>query len=279
MLLVDNGSLRAESTWQLRTLAEEVSVRLGWPVEAVSLLHSAKVPEGLLGGRAARSLEGTLRERAEAGQTRFLLLPLFFGPSGAVVDYIPERVRALQREFPGLEARVAPCLVDAGAREDRRVAVMLADGVRVVIRREGLLRPPVVLVDHGTPARAVNAVRNVLAVQLGEVLGEACAGVWPASMERREGAEFDFNEPLLERAFEGPALREGTVVLAMQFLSPGKHAGPEGDVARICAGVMARHPGLRIVQTQLLGAHPALPDLLAERCREGLRDAGWRLGA
>ena len=53
-----------------------------------------------------------------------------------------------------------------------------------------------------------------------------------AVMERREGRDYDFNGALLADRLEGV---EGQVVLGMAFLQPGRHAGPGGDVAEICA--------------------------------------------
>jgi sirohydrochlorin ferrochelatase len=56
----------------------------------------------------------------------------------------------------------------------------------------------------------------------------------------------------------------------MLFLSPGRHAGPSGDIARICAAAQQRHPELRIVMTDLVGRHAGLIPILADRVRTGL---------
>jgi sirohydrochlorin ferrochelatase len=95
-------------------------------------------------------------------------------------------------------------------------------------------------------------------------------------MERRAGGEFDFNEPLLERALSGIAgdAGPGDVVILPLFFSPGRHAGPGGDIAVICEAARERHPGLRIHRTALVGEHPLLVEILADRaiaCRTDAR--------
>ena len=124
------------------------------------------------------------------------------------------------------------------------------------------------LVDHGSPVRELTAVRNALAMEVEAVLGRGFS-LAPCSMERREGAEFDFNEPLLERLLAMPPWNTGDVIVAMQFLQPGRHAGPEGDIAAICREAEARSPRLRTHMTALVGESPLLIDILADRLRDG----------
>jgi hypothetical protein len=79
-------------------------------------------------------------------------------------------------------------------------------------------------------------------------------------MERREGAEYDFNEPLLEDALQQA---KGEAVILMLFLLPGRHAGGDGDVATIAKEHAPAR--LRWKLSPLLGTHPALPALLFRR--------------
>jgi hypothetical protein len=58
---------------------------------------------------------------------------------------------------------------------------------------------------------------------------------------------------------------EADIVLAMQFISPGRHAGPGGDVETICEELSRRYPRLQIATTPLVGEHPLLIELLASR--------------
>jgi hypothetical protein len=260
--LFDNGSLRAESTLSLRCLAAALTQRMGRDVRAVSLFHSDKVLPGELGGQPARRLEPALQDFFAARPTgEAVLLPLFFGPSAAVSDHVPKLVRALREQSPLARVWLAPCLVAANDPNDRRVARMLADQARAA----GWRRPKVLLVDHGSPTRGVTSVRDHLAMQLRAELGDDARAVGAASMERREGAEFDFNEPLLTRALRTEPFDTGEVVVVLQFFSPGRHAGPSGDVAQICRAAEVERPTLRTRLTETLITHPRLVDVLAGR--------------
>lgn len=257
-ILMDNGSLEPAATLALRALAARLGERLAQPVAPVSLLHSSAVPAEKLRGAPAEILEPALERRLAAGQSEFLLVPLFFGPSGALTDYLPKRLAHLRGKFPALRVRVAAPLFAAG---DDRLARILADQVKAL----GSSARQVALVDHGSPAKAVTEVRNALACQLADLLGPGYT-VSPASMERREGAAYDFCEPLLEKLLRSPGWNAGEVIVAMQFLLPGRHAGPDGDVAAICRDAEAASGGaLRTTMTALVAEHPLLVDILADR--------------
>jgi len=264
--LFDNGSLRAGSTLSLRRTARALAAELGRPVRAVSLLHSSGVDASELGGEAARLLEPALLDWFKSHpEGEAWLAPLFFGPSAALTGYVPDRVRAIKARFPRAVVRLAPPLVNPTDRADRRVAAMLADQVRATARARRWTRPKVVLVDHGSPQAAVTAVRDHLAGQLREVLGGEISALTAASMERRDGEAFAFNEPLLAAALRTPPFDTGEVVVALQFLSPGRHAGPGGDVDGICAAAEAAGAGLITALTEPIAGDPRLAVLLAER--------------
>lgn len=263
-ILMDNGSLEPGATLGLRALAARLGERIGARVEPVSLLHSSAVPADKLGGAPAEILEPAVERRLGAGQTDFLIVPLFFGPSGALTDYLPKRLAHLRGKTPALNVRVAAPLFAEG---DDRLARILADQVRA--RRTAGRR--VALVDHGSPARVVTAVRNELACLLAGQLGTDWT-VAPCSMERREGTDYDFCEPLLEKLLRSPGWNAGEVIVAMQFLLPGRHAGPEGDVAEICrAAEVASGGTLRTTMTGLVAEHPLLVDILADRWGAAIR--------
>lgn len=268
-LLVDNGSHRAESTLSLRRIAGELGTRLGVAVQPVSLLHSTKVDPSELGGTPAQIFEPFLKAQRARGVHRFLVVPFFFGHSAAIYEYLPQRVIEMRESWPELAVRVAPSMVALDDPEDTAVARILADLVRRKAREENLSRPAVTLVDHGTPRVAVNRVRNHLAAQLRDELGGEASAVEPSSMERREGSQYDFNEPLLETLLGSQGF-EGDVILAMLFSSPGRHAGPGGDIAQICEAAERTHPGLRAFMSDLFATHPGVIDVLAERYRHGL---------
>lgn len=268
--LTDNGSLRPDATFSLRALAKTLSERVSLEIHPVSLLHSSKISVEKLHGQAAQILEPFLRRRRELGENSFLVLPLFFGPSAAIAEYLPQRVTAMREElaWPELEVRIAPSLVDRHATEDYRMAEILADLIENAVQKQGLSRPAIGLVDHGTPRLEVTLVRNFLAEQLRQRFATRFGLVSPCSMERRDEPEYDYNEPLLERLLGSEGF-EQEVIVSMLFLQPGRHAGAGGDVAEICANAEARCPGLRTFMTDLVGTHPRLLDLLAERLEQG----------
>ena len=265
--LLDNGSLRPAATRNLRAVATALGKRVGVTVAPVSLLHSHKVPAGDLEGQSAAILEPWLKREAEAGTRDFLLVPFFLGPSRALTDYVPERVAKLKVHWPDLVVRVAPALV----REDGAGAEVIAEVLeeRVRARLDAGMAAAVAVVDHGSPEPKVTAVRNQVTERVKTRLGSAVRAVAACSMERREGAEYAFGDPLLTTLLDGEPFDRGQVIVAAMFLSPGRHAGPDGDVATICRAAEARHPGLGVAMTDLLGGHPALIELLAERLRDG----------
>ena len=271
ILLVDNGSHRADSTLSLRRISEALSARIEAKVHPVSLLHSTKVDPSELGGVPAQILEPFLRERRKKDEHSFLVIPFFFGHSAAIYEYLPQRVLEMRESWPELEVRVAPSMVKLNEPSDCRVAGILGELVTSKIEEKGLHRPAVTLVDHGTPRIAVNQVRNHVASQLVEVLGDRVTVVEASSMERREGKEYDFNEPLLENLLGTPDFAR-EVILSMLFISPGRHAGPGGDIARIREEAEARFPGLETFASDLFATHPGVVELLAERYGEGLRE-------
>jgi sirohydrochlorin ferrochelatase len=266
--LFDNGSLRAASTLNLRMVAKEVAARTGAVVHAVSLLHSSAVPAEQLQGERARLLEPALLDWLAAGQEGpAVLLPMFFGPSAALTDYVPDRVAAIREKFAQARLELARCMVPIEEADDR-VAQALADAARAVIARERLSGAKVLVVDHGSPQRAVAAVRDHLGAQVRGLLDGEVAAVGVASMERRPGPDYAFNDPLLAEALRTAPFDDGEVVLALQFLSPGRHAGEGGDIAEICEAARREKPGLRTWMSTTLGADPRLADVLAERYRE-----------
>lgn len=251
VILMDNGSLRAEATLQLRRIASVLSEKIGVEVHPVSLLHSSKIDPEALGGQKAKTLVPFLREQKELGHSRFKIVPLFFGPSGALADYLPKRIADLRAEgWEELELEIAPTLVQP---EDDRIARVLADLVKEQAQHQGWSDATVAMCDHGTPAKAVNVVRELVAEQLAGLLSESGMRVQSCSMERREEAEYDFNEPLLENLL-GSNGYDRKVIVSMLFLLPGRHAGEEGDVAQICADAEKECESLQTVMTDLVGS-------------------------
>ncbi len=270
-LITDNGSYRPEATFSLRSLAERLEKKVGQKVHPVSLLHSTKISPEKLDGVPAEIFEPFLHRMREEGVNRFMVTPMFFGPSAAIKEFMPQRVEELRKEWPELEVRIAPCVVEPLLENDRRMAQILVDRILETKEREGFARPAVALVDHGAPRIGVTEVRNHLGRQVREMLSEGdFSEVVACSMERREGDEYAFNEPLLENVVGMDGFRE-EVIVSMLFASPGRHAGPGGDVAQICEEAAESYAGLRWCMTELVGGHDGIVEILAERFEQGMR--------
>ena len=253
ILLVDNGSYEPAATLGLRDLAKGVGELIGQEVRPVSTMHSTKIDPALLGGQPAVIFEHAVQQAKADGIDELVVLPLFIGPSRAITEYLPKVFADAQPGAMKLSMR-EPLFGDNGVE----LTGMLADNLRATGWTKG--SGTVLLCDHGSPIPEVTACRNALAASLRKKLGLKPEELIACSMERREGAEYDFNEPLLEHALQDA---KGDAVILMLFLLPGRHAGPDGDVATIAKEHAPA--GLRWKLSPLLGTHPALPALLFRR--------------
>mgnify|MGYP005856279245 CR=1 FL=1 len=274
IFLVDNGSLRSAATFALRRLAETLSWKTGERIEAVSLLHSHKIPDEQLHGQPATIVKRRMRELIREGRREFVILPLFLGPSLAITEYLPSIVGELRQDSADLVVKIADPVAGGNVEQpDTRLSQMLADHMRPYID-DGRGRT-LALVDHGTPIKPVNVLRDAVARQLAVQCGQS---VQPCSMERRAGPEYAFNDPLLENLAGVEGYRDSHLVLAMFFLLPGRHAGEGGDVADIADG-MVRQGDFRSIQIcPLLGEHPALLEVLSDRLVAALAAVNRRPG-
>jgi len=276
IFLIDNGSLRAEATLELRCLASKLSTRIGKPVLPVSLLHSSKIEAVKLFGKRAQTLKPTLRKWIQTGERAFIFLPLFLGPSRAITEYLPKLINEAREQAPDLKVSVAPPLAGRTPEvPDVRLSKILATHVRRTLQRHHPEAAKIALVDHGTPEILVNQVRNAVANQLCDLLQADVTSVAACSMERRPGVEYDFNEPLLESLGSIEGWRNSDLVVAMFFLLPGRHAGPGGDVAAICDHLAEQSLFHSILKTPLLCKHPQLIEILEDRLDEALKSL-WR---
>jgi sirohydrochlorin ferrochelatase len=252
-----------------------LEARIGASVAPVSLRHADKIEPAKLAGVPADTLAPFLCRQMSSGVREFVLLPLFFGRGSALTEFIPETIASVRRTLGELQVDLASELYPMPAGEPRLIDI-LSDHIRqlsasqahAVIRR-------IVLVDHGSPIPQVTAVRNHIAAQLRDRFAGTCE-IREAVMERREGSDYDFNGTLLEDELMRMAMTKSvqTVGLAMLFLAPGRHAGPGGDIANICAKVCAGHPGFEVRAAPLIGDHPSLIDLLAARLAPWLVNCG-----
>lgn len=262
--LIDNGSLEPEAHRVLRSVAAQVSARAGMAVEAVSWKHSDRIPPSRL-EPTAWTLARWYRRRHAEGKRDFLFVPFFLSTQGAIASALRRDLARLEAELGPARVRFSPGLADTGA-----LAPILADRVRSAAAALGLRQPRVLLVDHGGPSRASAALRDAAAAALRAELGAEASIVAAASMESPAGDEFAFNRPLFAEQLGRGAFAGGPVLAAPLFLSPGRHAGPDGDLARLARAAEAAHPGLSVHFTELVGTHPRTSEALGDALKSFL---------
>jgi sirohydrochlorin ferrochelatase len=256
--LIDNGSLEPAAHESLRAAALAIGERTGVAVEAVSWKHSDRIAASSLKGGAARVLAAWVCSQVASGEREFLFIPFFVSPQGAIGSALRMDLEALQAEAGRFDFSFTDSLSGGDA-----LAAIVADLVREAARANGLRRPAVIVVDHGGPSRNSSVVRDRVADAVRAELGGSFGRLSPASMESPQGPEFDFNRPLLCDALGSREVVSGDVVIAPLFLSPGRHAGPGGDLERIARAAEDRSPGLRCHFTKLVGSHPLAVETLA----------------
>lgn len=264
-LLVDNGSVRPASALALRAVAAELTRRTGHSVEPASLAHSNRIPTAELEGEPAPILKETLLSPSLSDDRPVVILPFFLGNRGAIVHQVEKVLTEVREKRPGLSLHRTPFLFEEDGDDQDVLARAAADRIREQIMPDDPHPPNVVLVDHGSPRPIAAQVRNFVAGQVQALLRKEVRSVIPASMERREGREYDFTDPLLDEVLRRPVLQDRPLILSMFFLLPGRHAGEGGDVAEICCEAEKDLPSLEIRTANLLGDHPIVLEALTKR--------------
>jgi sirohydrochlorin ferrochelatase len=269
IVLVDNGSRRAGAVMNLYRMAALLGEKSGQAIDAAPLQHADKIPAeafgGALGGRPVLTFPDYVAGQLASGVVEFVILPLFFGDSRAISSFIPDTLNGLEKVHGKFSWTVADVLCPLPHGE-AKLARLLYDNLGLPASLSPGNPDFIILTDHGSPSRKVNAVRVKLAEQLAACLPQQVP-LLQAAMERREGPEYDFNGPLLQDLLEELARTHGVVnvVISMLFISPGRHAGEGGDIAGICAHMMQRYPGLAVQISPLVGDNPLLIDILCDR--------------
>lgn len=264
-LLIDNGSVQASATLQLRELARAVSERTGKQIHPVSLMHANRIPAAQIGGQPADIFEAFLREQLSKGEREFVLLPLFFGVSRALTSFVPDKQQVLEEEFGDFSVSMLAVIYPMPEGE-----ALLAEIIKdhILQATAHAKASHAVLTDHGSPIAKVTNVRKHLAAATRQLLPSHIQ-LDESVMERREGKEYDFNGDLLKDYLIKQA-QQGVeaVVVIMMFFLPGRHAGPNGDVIEICQDVMDEYPALSVSVSPLISEHPLLVDILVNRLCE-----------
>jgi sirohydrochlorin ferrochelatase len=247
--LIDNGSLEPAAYRNLRVVAGKLSKRTGVAVRAVSWKHSDRIAPDALDDTPAWTIGSFLRALVALGQREFIFIPFFISPQGAIGSALLRDIEALQRELGCFEFSFAAGLAERGI-----IPTIVASRVRETIAAHRKIfgrPPPVVLVDHGGPSAESAAVRDQLAAHVQRELGDEIGTLAAASMEGAHG-------PLLADQLNAPGFAGRNVIVAPLFLSPGRHAGANGDITRICDSSPAR-----CIRTELVGTHPLVVEALA----------------
>ena len=266
-LMIDNGSLRPEPTLQFRKyerLLKESNSKLPCKdnvvFKAISARHSNKIPKEKLEGKAAETLSDFVESVADYSPDRILCIPLFLSNSKTVTSFIPAALSEfLDKRGRNIPFRVSKPLVRPEKTLENLHEKLSVESIlcNMILRVKESIKGTnekctVILVDHGSPSREVNAVRRGLAASLRIMLKDTIPTIIDCSMERREGKFYDFNEPLLESVFDIGGVDEGPVIVAYAFLAPGRHAGKGGDIEEIIDDVRTRKPSLNIYHTGLI---------------------------
>lgn len=272
--LIDNGSLEPAATRNLRAVAAALSVSAGLTVHAVSWKHSDRLPAADLDGVRAVTLASFVRTQLAQGERDFLFVPFFVSAQGAIGSALRADLEKIARESDSGSFGFSFTFTD-GLAARGAIAEIVAARIRETIttlavrapHQPPVTRPSVIVVDHGGPSPASATLRDQLAAEVRTLLGSEVGPLTAASME---GAEHAHNRPLLADALAAPGFDRGDVVIAPLFLSPGRHAGPKGDLAQIARAAETSLSTLRCHFTELVGTHPRAAGVLAEALRAAL---------
>ena len=255
--LIDNGSLEPAAQRNLRAVAAALSDQAGVGVEAISWKHSDRIPAAALDGVPAWSLAPWVRAQLARGERNFIFVPFFISAQGAIGSALRSDLERLRRSAGNFTFMFTDGLAAQGA-----LAGIVVDRVRETMAAKKLSHPSVLVVDHGGPSPASAALRDDIAREVRALLADEIGPLAAASME---GEAHAHNRPLFTDALAAPGFDRGEVVVAPLFLAPGRHAGANGDLARI-----ARAAGLRCHLADLIGTHPRAVETLASALRETL---------
>jgi hypothetical protein len=251
--------------------------RTGIPVAAVSWKHSDRIAAEALGGEPAWTLDRWVRDQVAHGERHFIFVPFFISPQGAIgsalrtdLEKLAQTLRtagssdATGRDFspsPGAASPAFEFTFTGGL--GLALTDILVDRIREAIATRSLDRPPVVVVDHGGPSPASAALRNAQAAEVRARIGDSVNTVVAASMESPDGPGFEFNQPLLSEVLLDPSFAGGETVIAPLFLGPGRHAGPNGDLAQIAQEAEAQRAGLHCHFADLVGTHSRVAEIFS----------------
>jgi nucleoside-diphosphate-sugar epimerase/sirohydrochlorin ferrochelatase len=263
-IITDNGSLRPDAVLGLRRICRAFYLKYGIECIPASYAYSDRVDPASLGGRPAETLDKALERvwTCQLGST-VVILPLFFGAAKAATAGLSAAVGRAEQcvKLRGLQPGKAILGKALAEGKEPALAMAMTDYIEEI--RGGARR--VLVCDHGTRSLEVHAVRGRVVTLVETMLAARdlpVTSVVGCAMERCEGKKYEFNEPMLEHVL--PLARHvEPVVVAPMFFLPGRHAGPRGDIARICARVKGgdAEGDLKdhgVFLSRVIGEHPAI---------------------
>jgi hypothetical protein len=274
VVLVDNGSIRDHALLFTRKLARDLACRCGLPVIAASLAHSDRIPDGKLHGEPAWLLQPLLDSLAAQQVHLVVVLPLLMTRWGAIYRKVAAIAGGAGICHPGMRVVLCGGLIEPPDAGPGSIPWQIATVMDRSMEEAGAKHAELIVVDHGSPVREVAQVRDWVAQQVQGMLPHGRVDrVVAASMERREGAEYAFADPLLDAALRG-AVQRGVsdVWVAKLFLQPGRHSGRAGDVEQIVAGVCEDHPQLKVHMPRQVFHQKHLTQVLHDRLQQSVGD-------
>jgi len=266
ILLVDNGSSKADATIQLRQLAIKLSDKTGRLIHPVSLQHANKIAAEKIHNIPARVYPEFMAEKLAEGEEEFILLPLFFGNSKALTSFIPEQNALLKQKFGDFSVQVAEVIYPLPEGEPQ-LAEIIHEHITQTATQHKLPLTNIALVDHGSPVPRVTEVRKHLAKTVQQKLADR-ATLEQAVMERREGSEYNFNGDLLKTwLLQKAESGESSAIVILMFFLAGRHAGEGGDIVEICEEIKKQYPNFKIAISPLISDHENLISILHSRLK------------
>ena len=245
VLLIDNGSVRENATFQLRDLAKRLSEKTSHKIHPVSFKHANKIPNVNLNGTSADIFYDFMSQQLLNGENEFIVLPLFFGNNKALSTLIPDEIESLKRSFGEFSITISEHIYPLPTGEDL-LCDILYDLIKNTAIKHNVPFNNTVVVDHGSPSPQVTEVRSHVVENLQKKFPTDIK-IEQAVMERRPGQQYDFNGDLLESWLHQKAISgETSAIISLLFFLPGRHAGEGGRHCRympVCYGAVPRFQG------------------------------------
>jgi sirohydrochlorin cobaltochelatase len=247
VILIGHGSLRSASGASMIRIAARLRDEGVAPVVEPAFLNFSR----------PTFAEAVARCR-ETGADTLLIQPYFLIEGAYVRHDLPRLVQETMRNFPDMDARIAPALghhpalVDLARQRIYEAAPELKEQASDVRADWGLL-----LMAHGTPLSKANAPLYAILDEL-----QAATDILRGSV-----AFLDCNAPDIPSGFQALAQAGARRILALPyFLHMGRHV--RGDLPRLLAASVQDRPHIQLTQAQHLNYDLRLVRVIVDRLNE-----------